>query len=36
MLYVSTTLEVSMAFLFQEDQRHRTDWLTDGWTGCNT
>jgi len=32
--YVSTKLELSMVFLFQEDQMHWTDRWTGRWTGC--
>ena len=34
--YVCTKLEVSTAFLFRENRRHKTDGRTDGQTGCNT
>ena len=37
--YISTGLEVSMAFLFQENWRHGLDGQTDSqmdrWRGCN-
>jgi len=34
--YVSTKLEVSMAFLFRENRRHGTDGQTDRRTGFDT
>jgi len=33
---VSTKLEVSTSFIFQENQRHGTEGRTDRRTGCNT